>query len=95
MKYKTIDLVITKKGDTYHANGGSKWTIYTGSGSSLEEAIGSWFRQNRERVNFKFSYIEGDEFKSSTVFGVARSKEQLGPNELKTLEEFERKRNDT
>lgn len=89
--YASIDLVVTKGEDgTYHAVGGPKEALFGGSGSSSDEAIGSWFRQNREVANFQVSFVEDGEFQCSTRYGVGRSREQLGPNELKALEQLER-----
>lgn len=89
--YAAIDLVITKDDDgRYHATGGPREAIFGGDGMSSDEAIGSWFRQNRESVNFQVSFVIDGEFQASTRYGVGRSKEELGPNELKALKELER-----
>jgi hypothetical protein len=87
-----IDLVITKDGDgNYNATGGPPEAIFYGQGKSSDEAIGSWFRQNREAVNFQVSFIIDGEFQCSTKYGIGRSREELGPNELRALEKLERK----
>lgn len=89
MKYPVIDLVITKESDgTYHANGGPREAIFSGTGKSADEAVGSWCRQNREKINFLFTFIMDREFQSSTIYGNGRSIEELGPNELKAFEQF-------
>lgn len=88
-----IDLVITKKDGKYQASGGPPDAIFTGTGDSSDEAIGSWFRQNREAVDFRVSFIENDHFWSSTIFGRGRTREDLGPNELAALEKLENKEN--
>ena len=36
------------------------------------------------------SFVENDKFSCSTQYGVRRSRNELGPNELKALEEFEK-----
>jgi len=85
-----IDLVVTKDANgRYHATGGPKEAMFGGDGISSDEAIGAWFRQNRESVNFQVSFVVGDDFKPSTRYGVGRSREELGPNELRALEELE------
>jgi hypothetical protein len=87
-----IDLVIYKKDGKYTCTGGPRDSItFTGTGKNLNECIGSWFVQNRETVNFQFSTIEGDSFMSSTVYCKPRTKEELGPNELEALKNFEKK----
>ena len=89
--YAAIDLVITQDAQgQYHATGGPREAIFGGDGRSSDEAIGSWFRQNREAANFQVSFVIDGEFKSSTRYGVGRSKEELGPNELEALEKLER-----
>lgn len=89
--YAAVDLVITKDCDgRYHATGGPSEAIFGGNGISSDEAIGSWFRQNRESVNFKVSFVMDGKFQASTRYGVGRSKEELWPNELKALKELER-----
>lgn len=88
--YANIDLVVTKDSDgRYHAIGGPEEAMFGGYGVSSDEAIGAWFRQNRESVNFQVSFIIDNEFQPSTKYGVGRSREELGPNELKALEELE------
>lgn len=89
--YAVIDLVVTKDEDgTYHATGGPSEALFGGSGKSSDEAIGAWFRQNREVVNFQVSFVEDGELKCSTQYGAGRSRDQLGPNELRAIEELER-----
>jgi hypothetical protein len=88
--YAIVDLVVTQdKTGMYHATGGPHEAIFVGDGQSYDEAIGSWFRQNREAVNFQVSFVVNGGFYSSTRYGVGRSKDQLGPHELKALEKFE------
>lgn len=83
------DLVLIKKEDgSYIAEGGPEEAIFTGRGNTDEEAIGSWVRQNREAINFCFSTIDGNKFFCSTQNGKGRSKQDLGPNELKALNKF-------
>lgn len=88
-EYPVTDLVITKADDgKYHVRGGPEDAIFDGRGINHDEALGSWLRQNRERVNFMFSFVEDGKFTCSTVHGAARTKDQLGPNELKALSQF-------
>ena len=88
-RYAAIDLVVTQSDDgRYHAIGGPDEAIFHGEGNSSDEAIGSWFRQNRESVKFQVSFIVDGQFQCSTRYGVGRSKEELGPNELKALDEI-------
>lgn len=87
-----IDLVITRGDDNiYHASGGPEEAMFSGSGETSDEAIGSWFRQNRESVDFVVSFVFDGEFVCSTKYGVGRSRDELGPNELKALKELEKK----
>lgn len=89
--YSVIDLVVTKDDEgQYHATGGPREAIFSGSGASSDEAIGAWFRQNRETVNFQVSFVLDGKFSCSTRYGSSRSRGELGPNELKALEDLER-----
>lgn len=85
-----IDLVVYKNNEKYCATGGPIEAIFNGVGNSSNEAIGAWFTANREAVNFFVSFIENNKFSCSTQYGVGRSRNELGPNELKALEEFEK-----
>lgn len=87
-----IDLVITEEGGKYIVRGGPESAIFTGSRNNHDEAIGSWVRQNREAIDFLFSFIEDGEFKCSTVYGFGRPIEQLGLNETKAFEEFNKRK---
>ena len=78
-----IDLVVENKDGKYSVTGGPESAIFCGTGSTLDEAIGSWFTQNREAVDLRFSIIKGDRFSISTQYGVGRTIDQLGPNELR------------
>ena len=84
-----IDLVVEKKNGEYQATGGPSGAIFCGTGSSISEAVGSWFIANRERVNLLISVIEAGVLKPSTQYGIARSKDELGPNELRAREKLE------
>lgn len=89
--YPLIDLVITQDKDgLYHACGGPREAMFGGSGSSYDEAIGSWYRQNREAVGLQVSFVIDGKFQCSTKYGNGRCREELGPNELKALEKWER-----
>lgn len=88
MKYTAIDLVITKQSNgTYEAYGGPAEAIFTGTGKSADEAVGSWFRQNREKINFTFTLIAEGEMLSSTHYGKSRSVQTFGQNEIEQLKQ--------
>ncbi len=90
--YMTIDLVIEEQHDgKYVATGGPREALFHGTGDSSDEAIGSWFRQNREAVNFLVSFVSDGDLHCSTQYGVGRSKEELGPNEKNMLDKLEQK----
>lgn len=89
MKYPAIDLVITKQSNgIYEAYGGPAEAIFTGTGKSADEAVGSWFRQNREKINFAFTLLAEGEMLSSTQYGKSRSVQTFGSNELKVIEQL-------
>lgn len=88
--YMVIDLVIEERHDgKYVATGGPREALFHGTGDSSDEAVGSWFRQNREAVNFLMSFVSDDGLHCSTQYGVSRSKEELGPNEKNMLDKLE------
>jgi len=47
-----IDLVVENKDGKYSVTGGPESAIFCGTGNTLDEAIGSWFTQNR--IGFRF-----------------------------------------
>lgn len=84
--YMPIDLVVRETDRGYTAVGGPERAFFGGSGPSSEAAIGHWFLQNREAANFKVSFIENGKMTSSTIYGIGRSRSQLGPNEIAALQ---------
>lgn len=89
--YASIDLVVRESPvGKYQATGGPEEAVFCGTGVSSDEAIGSWFRQNREAVNFQVSFVGSDGFKASTRNGSGRTRDQLGPNEAAALDEWQR-----
>jgi hypothetical protein len=89
-----IDLVIrhSQSSDSseseYVAEGGPSEAVFSGTGKSVEEAIGSYFIQNREVLGFKFSTIKADKFLLSTHYGRGRDDSKLGPNEQAAHQQF-------
>jgi hypothetical protein len=89
-----IDLVIRHSQSSvsseseYVAEGGPSEAVFSGTGKSVEEAIGSYFIQNREILGFKFSTIKADKFLPSTHYGRGRDDSELGPNELAAYQQF-------
>ena len=84
-----IDLVVVKLDDgTYRAYGGTKEAIFTGEGQTQDEAVGSWFRQNRETVNVTFAFENKGDFCLSSVYGKPRGIMEAGPHEIKAYEEW-------
>lgn len=84
-----IDLVVVKLDDgKYRAYGGTKEAIFTGEGQTQDEAVGSWFRQNRETVNVTFAFESKDDFWLSTVYGNGRGILEAGPHEMKAYAEW-------
>lgn len=85
-KRTQTDIVVTKHGpDDYRVHGGPREAMFSGGGKNMMEAIGQWVISNREAINFTMAVVEDGETSFSTINGVPRSKDELGPHEMRAM----------